>query len=244
MSEGSEKLSKRPAGETGLSSSTDCFCLNGSFGDLILRMAPSIKGRIVEWNSEKAYGFLQAGRQRVFLHSRDFAEKRKAPEIGDKVRFEMDADSHGRPCAIQAVHLGNGGEITFAKIFLLTGLLVLPILAGVRLNERLPGPGWVLPAYAGMISLLTFAAYGWDKRRARNQGWRVPENSLHLLELIGGWPGAFLAQRWFRHKVSKRWFQFLFWLIVAIYQFAALDSLLEWRMTRSALGQMGFRING
>ena len=31
--------------------------------------------------------------------------------------------------------------------------------------------------------------------------------TLHTLELIGGWPAAFLAQRWLRHKCSKRSFQ-------------------------------------
>jgi len=41
---------------------------------------------------------------------------------------------------------------------------------------------------------------------------------LHLLELLGGWPGAFLAQRRLRHKCSKRRYQFVFWLIVLAYQ--------------------------
>lgn len=40
-----------------------------------------------------------------------------------------------------------------------------------------------------------------------SQLWRVPERLLHVLELSGGWPGSFVAQRLFRHKVSKGEYQ-------------------------------------
>jgi uncharacterized membrane protein YsdA (DUF1294 family) len=59
----------------------------------------------------------------------------------------------------------------------------------------------------------------------------VPESTLHLVDLIGGWPGGFVAQRYFRHKTSKGSFQFVFFLTVAIYQYVAIDSLNEWRMS-------------
>ena len=55
-----------------------------------------------------------------------------------------------------------------------------------------------------VASLVTFAAYGVDKRRARRGGRRVPERTLHLFELAGGWPGALIAAATFRHKTAKR----------------------------------------
>ena len=55
-----------------------------------------------------------------------------------------------------------------------------------------------------------------------------PEGVLHLLELCGGWPGAYLGQRWFRHKSSKLSFRVSFRLIVALYQVVDLDALLGW----------------
>ena len=73
-----------------------------------------------------------------------------------------------------------------------------------------------------------------DKRRAREHGRRIPENLLHLTELCGGWPGAFLAQRRLRHKVSKVGFQVQFWLIVLTHQLAAYDSLQHWQLSRAA----------
>jgi len=56
--------------------------------------------------------------------------------------------------------------------------------------------------------------------------------------LLGGWPGAFLAQRRFRHKCSKVSYQVVFWVIALTYQLVAFDSLQEWKWMRAALGQM------
>lgn len=47
------------------------------------------------------------------------------------------------------------------------------------------------------INVVTFIAYGVDKRAAVRGNWRVPEIQLHTLEFLGGWLGAYLAQRFF-----------------------------------------------
>jgi uncharacterized membrane protein YsdA (DUF1294 family) len=65
------------------------------------------------------------------------------------------------------------------------------------------------------MSLVTFALYAADKRRARRGEWRISEATLHLAELLGGWPGALLAQQVLRHKRRKGAYLFVFWLIVA-----------------------------
>ncbi|HEU5072003.1 MAG TPA: DUF1294 domain-containing protein [Verrucomicrobiae bacterium] len=75
--------------------------------------------------------------------------------------------------------------------------------------------------------------YARDKRRAEAGEWRVPEARLHFLDLLGGWPGGFLAQRRLRHKCSKGSYQFMFWLIVLAWQFAACDSLQSWQFLKA-----------
>ena len=50
---------------------------------------------------------------------------------------------------------------------------------------------------------------------------RVSENQLHLLSLLGGWPGAWLAQQVLRHKTSKLSFRAMYWFTIAAH-FAAL----------------------
>ncbi len=72
-------------------------------------------------------------------------------------------------------------------------------------------------AAVAVTSLMTFAAYGLDKRRARRQGRRIPERTLHLLALLGGWPGALAGQRVFRHKTQKLGFRVVFWLVVVLH---------------------------
>lgn len=70
--------------------------------------------------------------------------------------------------------------------------------------------------YAGM-GVVALIAYGRDKRAARRGDRRTPEAVLHGIELLGGWPGALLAQRLFRHKNAKLSYQLVFWLIGALH---------------------------
>ncbi|MNP70166.1 hypothetical protein D3C76_1663600 [compost metagenome] len=81
-----------------------------------------------------------------------------------------------------------------------------------------------LAAY-GIVSLLAFFLYWSDKRKARADSWRTPENVLHAVELAGGWPGALIAQQVFRHKTRKVSFQALFWIIVLLHQVFWIDQL-------------------
>lgn len=78
-------------------------------------------------------------------------------------------------------------------------------------------------AYLGLVaatSLASFAAYGLDKRRAGTGGRRVSERTLHLLGLLGGWPGGLVARRYFRHKTQKLPFRVALWAVVALHLMA------------------------
>ena len=65
-----------------------------------------------------------------------------------------------------------------------------------------------------ILSIVSFVLYGLDKRRAVYGGRRVPEFTLQLLAFLGGWPGALLGQRQFRHKTKKTPFLIVFWFLV------------------------------
>jgi uncharacterized membrane protein YsdA (DUF1294 family) len=109
-------------------------------------------------------------------------------------------------------------------------LLVAPALALQRLSLWVHGP--TLYAAAAGLSVAVFLLTWLDKRRAEAGGRRIPESVLHLGELLGGWPGGGLAQRLFRHKISKWSYQAVFWLIVAAHQLAAVDYLRGGQVTR------------
>jgi uncharacterized membrane protein YsdA (DUF1294 family)/cold shock CspA family protein len=111
----------------------------------------------------------------------------------------------------------------FLKALVLLLLCLLPALGSLRLAAE-QGSHWPLLGYP-LASLLALALYLHDKRRAQRGGWRTPESRLHLVELLGGWPGALIAQQWLRHKTRKWSFQLVFWLIVIAHQVAWLDYL-------------------
>ncbi|MBA3685849.1 MAG: DUF1294 domain-containing protein [Planctomycetes bacterium] len=67
------------------------------------------------------------------------------------------------------------------------------------------------------MSAITVIAYAVDKRAARAGRPRIAEATLHALELLGGWPGALVAQQLLRHKNAKVSYQLVFWLVVAIH---------------------------
>ena len=76
-------------------------------------------------------------------------------------------------------------------------------------------PWWVDSLYLG-ASVLCIVVYGIDKLAARGGHDRVPEAMLLSLGLVGGWPGAIVAQQVFRHKTVKRSFRAMFWVTVAM----------------------------
>jgi uncharacterized membrane protein YsdA (DUF1294 family) len=65
------------------------------------------------------------------------------------------------------------------------------------------------------MSIVTLAVYASDKRASSRGRRRMPENTLHAMALLGGWPGALLGQQLFRHKRRKLTFQAITWLIAA-----------------------------
>lgn len=92
-------------------------------------------------------------------------------------------------------------------------------LAFLAVVAALVGFGRMPVAIAGFyltLSLITFGLYGLDKSAARKGQWRIAEARLHLFQVAGGWPGALLAQQWFRHKTRKQPFQFIFWCTVLV----------------------------
>jgi len=72
----------------------------------------------------------------------------------------------------------------------------------------------VCSVWFGVMSLATFVVYGVDKRRAKQEADRISELKLHILSLLGGWPGAIAGQKLFRHKTVKKSFRLIFWLSV------------------------------
>lgn len=78
----------------------------------------------------------------------------------------------------------------------------------------LPELTWSGLTYAVLVvlfSCLAFGMYGLDKLKAQRGWWRISEKALHVVAVLGGWPGATWGQHVFRHKTQKTSFRLVFW---------------------------------
>ncbi|GAA4863066.1 cold shock and DUF1294 domain-containing protein [Luteimonas vadosa] len=183
-------------------------------------------GRLQQWNDDKGYGFVvpHEGGARAFVHVRSFEVPGRRPADGDLVSYEARADAKGRLAATRVRFAGQrvptrarGPDRARRRAARLPragiGLAMLATTTSAMLLGVLPtalGLAWL-----GM-SAVSFFAYGLDKAAAGRRGVsRIPEATLHLMDLLGGWPGALVAQQLARHKTVKASFQAVFWLTVA-----------------------------
>jgi uncharacterized membrane protein YsdA (DUF1294 family)/cold shock CspA family protein len=184
-------------------------------------------GKVAEWNGERGFGFIDPrdeGQPRVFFHIRDYRQDGRRPEAGEWVKFTAQRQADGRWRAT-AVRRAAATRAT-AKPPRRTHAAKLPSWPGwLLLAAHVAGLAWALnggrlPPLAAML-LLGLCCVAWiacvlDKHAATTGRRRIPESSLHLLELLGGWPGAFIAQRVTRHKTSKRAYRIAFWCMVVL----------------------------
>lgn len=175
------------------------------------------RGRISTWKDDKGFGFITPDdrSEKVFVHVSAFVNRQRRPLENNRVIYQLVTDDKGRPQASNVAFAGDRtraatGPSPFPAIF--AACFMLLVVASVLLDWL---PLAVLVLYLG-ASFVAFFTYAWDKSAAMDNGWRTQESTLHLLGLIGGWPGALVAQRWLRHKSAKTSFQTVYWATVVI----------------------------
>jgi uncharacterized membrane protein YsdA (DUF1294 family) len=93
----------------------------------------------------------------------------------------------------------------------------LSVMLSQSIRSRVDIPLYV--AWVGSFALITWAFYGWDKRiselKTFLQGWRIPEFTLNLITLLGGFPGAWIGRVMFQHKSNVRRHRGMFALLIA-----------------------------
>lgn len=205
------------------------------------------QGVLHNWNDEKGFGFIKGVQGDVFVHisvvrgdtrpqintevyyiaGKDTQGRWRAthmrgaelaidkPKIRRKPmqeKVQAKRSVHVRPSP--RPHSGTGKDALWKSLLFAVSLSVTAWgLAVLFLQHAML---WPIGAYVG-ASVVSFIQYVSDKNKAQADEWRTPESSLHLVELLGGWPGAFTAQKLLRHKTRKGSYQATYWLIVLIH---------------------------
>ncbi len=172
------------------------------------------QGRITTWKDDKGFGFItpNGGGEPVFFHIRTILSRQQRPIGNEIVTYELTVDERKRPRAINVAFVGERRDkrsttrSRWGVVAFVTAFLTFMVVA-VAIGKL---PIMVLGLYF-MASVIAFGAYAFDKSAAEQDRWRTSESTLHLVALLGGWPGALFAQRVFRHKSRKQEFQTVFW---------------------------------
>lgn len=189
------------------------------------------QGRLVEWFDDQGYGFIQpndASKGRVFLHIKNFARQGPRPIVGCALEYVVQLDGQGRYKAIQVTYLKASQsqkkyqsntiqpekvvstKLQPMQIFAITYILFLALFTFTGLLS-----GMVL-LFISIMNVMTYWFYAQDKEAAQNGNRRVPENTLHVLAFLGGWPSAWLAQQRLRHKTQKQPFRKIYFCTILL----------------------------
>ena len=181
-----------------------------------------LEGLLQDWNDDKGYGFVvvDGHSKQVFFHINDYIELNGRPKNGMKMRFNAKQEG-GRwraeavqclsaPAAI-AKNRRHRGQLQGEPIKIIVAVLVALLFLAYISHYNKAVALWML-----VVSVVSFVTYRTDKQAALKNAWRVPENKMHFLDLIGGWPGGLIARQLWRHKTTKTSFVVTFWLTVII----------------------------
>ncbi|MDM8569130.1 cold shock and DUF1294 domain-containing protein [Thiotrichales bacterium HSG1] len=174
-------------------------------------------GKLITWKDEKGFGFIRPDLQdheEIFIHITAIQNASRRPVVGDTIEYQIESDRRGRKRACNAALFEDGIDIIKNKLSA-NALIILPFLLASYIFWKEHNP--ILLIIYSVMSPITYLLYVTDKISAIKKQWRVMENTLHLFELLGGWPGALLAQKQIRHKNRKLSYQIIFWTIVTIH---------------------------
>jgi uncharacterized membrane protein YsdA (DUF1294 family)/cold shock CspA family protein len=181
------------------------------------------EGTLTSWNDERGFGRIESsqGGEPIFVHVSAWPRGPSRPQLGQAVTFEVEVGPKGKRAKqvqlVQARRPPRQSERAVraqwgsASLFAIPAFLI--VYTAVAVLWKLPL--WVAGLYAS-LSAITFVAYALDKSAANSGAWRTPENTLHMLAIAGGWPGALLAQQLLRHKSTKQPFRQVFWATVLL----------------------------
>lgn len=201
------------------------------------------QGYVVKFDAERGFGFIKFKEfdKELFFHIKGFKANRN-PVIGEQVLFDIKPDKQGRPVAVnvqealfvakkqqereqrkqkQQAHKAHQArqEQKHGTLNLLCGFAVGYFVLIVIMSLMSDVPSY-LPLMYVVMGVISFIMYYQDKRKAQNNQWRIPEKTLHIIDVLGGWIGATFAHKLLNHKATKAPFRGVFYATIVIHVMA------------------------
>lgn len=183
-----------------------------------------LDGTLKTWNDDRGFGFIEPahGGQEIFVHIKAFPAGTGRPQVGQALTFAVMQGADGRKRAFdvqypvrmrtrRAARHESPAPWSLPRVLAIPLFVALAFVVATRWGLQPSGV-----ALYGVLSVITFFAYAFDKAAAIERRWRTAERTLLLLGLLGGWPGALLAQQLLRHKTTKLSFVASFWVTVVL----------------------------
>lgn len=182
----------------------------------------------------------------IFVHIKSFVDRRIRPSLNENVTYTIYVDKNDKTSAINVTretdkpkvfqqknkknvtlksiaHINKNQNNNYKIDYKITHNINIfhmifimgfsSLLLYFFINGQVPFFIIILYLFMGII---TYIAYSSDKSNAITERSRVPERTLHILSLLGGWIGALIAQQRFRHKTKKISFKIVFWITVLL----------------------------
>lgn len=181
------------------------------------------EGILGSWNDDRGFGYIEStqGGEPIFVHVSAWPRGAGRPQEKQAVSFEVESGPKGKRAKnVQLLRTRRvarpserSGRAPWGAATLLAIPAFLVLLAVIAVLWK--PPLWVAGLYMA-ASVVTFFAYAADKAAAAKGAWRTRESTLHFMALVGGWPGALLAQQFLRHNPTKQPFRHVFWATVVL----------------------------
>ena len=199
------------------------------------------EGIIKSWDDDRGCGFIEPnhGGQEIFVHITAMPARSGRPVLRQRVSFEVELDHEGKKRAtnVRPAISPRSAKLRTTKPTARWGGFSLFAVPAFALVFFAAGTQWRVPQIVAgaylVLSAVCFLLYAKDKSAATAKRRRSPESVLLFVGLLGGWPGAIMAQQFLRHTASTASFRSWFWVTVVInvLVFVALSSprLGSWR---------------
>ncbi len=164
----------------------------------------SLKGKIVELNAEKGYGYIVplTGRLRVRFKFDDYIESKKSIALGAEVMFRIVKDEGGQGKATDIQRVRHCRISLFAAVWF--------SLAMVGCVYYFQYPKEVLVYYV-IINMLVWLVCWLDKRAKVKKKPVTGESSLLFLSFIGGWVAGALAPYMYKSDTRSALYKMFFY---------------------------------